>query len=273
MLGVIASIEAYRGDDARARLAAARALEVTRTSGVGRPDRLVRSALGMLELSLGDAQAAHRQLEPLVARTRAAAIGEPGAMRFVTDDVEALIGIGDLESADELLGWYEGCAQRLDRRSALASSARCRGLLASGRGDAEAAWALLADAIDRGADVALPLDRARTVMALGVVERRLQRKRAARETLEEALAAFEGVGARLWAQRVRDELQRIGGRRAESGELTAAERRVAELVGQGLSNREVASALFVSAKTVEFHLRNIFRKLGVRSRTELARRI
>ena len=72
MLGVMASIEAYRGDDARARWAAARALEVTRTSGVGRPDRLVRSALGMLELSLGDAPAAHRQLEPLVARTRAA---------------------------------------------------------------------------------------------------------------------------------------------------------------------------------------------------------
>ena len=134
-------------------------------------------------------------------------------MRFVTDDVEALIGIGDLESAGELLGWYEGCAQRLDRQSALASSARCRGLLASGRGDAEAACALLADAIDRYADVALPLDRARTVMALGVVERRLQRKRAARETLEEALSAFEGVGARLWAQRVRDELERIGGRR------------------------------------------------------------
>jgi DNA-binding CsgD family transcriptional regulator len=273
MLGVIASIEAYRGDDARARLAGARALEVTRTSGIGRPDRLVRSALGMLELSLGDVQAAHRQLEPLVARTRAAAIGEPGAMRFVTDDVEALIGIGDLESAGELLGWYEGCAQRLDRQSALASSARCRGLLASGRGDAEAAWALLADSIERGGDVALPLDRARTMMALGVVERRLQRKRAARETLEEAHSAFEGIGARLWAQRVRDELQRIGGRRTEGGELTASERRVAELVSQGLSNREVASALFVSAKTVEFHLRNIFRKLGVRSRTELARRI
>ena len=273
MLGVIASIEAYRGDDARARIAAARALEVARTSGAGRPDRLVRSALGMLELSLGDAPAAHRQLEPLVARTRAAGIGEPGAMRFVSDEVEALIGIGDLESADELLDWYEGCARRLDRQSALAASGRCRGLLASGGGDAQAACALLADTIDRYADVALPLDRARTVLALGVVERRLQRKRAARETLEEALSTFEGVGARLWAQHVRDELGRIGGRRVETGELTAAERRVAELVGQGLSNREVASALFLSAKTVEFHLRNIFRKLGVRSRTELARRI
>ena len=233
----------------------------------------MRSALGMLELSLGDAPAAHRQLEPLVARTRAAGIGEPGAMRFVSDEVEALIGIGDLESADELLGWYEGCARRLDRQSALAASGRCRGLLASGGGDARAACALLADTIDRYADVALPLDRARTVLALGVVERRLQRKRAARETLEEALSTFEGVGARLWAQHVRDELGRIGGRRVETGELTAAERRVAELVGQGLSNREVASALFLSAKTVEFHLRNIFRKLGVRSRTELARRI
>ena len=195
MLGVIASIEAYRGDDAQARIAAARALEVAQTSGAGRPDRLVRSALGMLELSLGDAPAAHRQLEPLVARTRAAGIGEPGAMRFVSDEVEALISIGDLESADELLGWYEGCARRLDRQSALAASGRCRGLLASGSGDAQAACALLADTIDRYADVALPLDRARTVLALGLVERRLQRKRAARGTLEEALSTFEGVGA------------------------------------------------------------------------------
>jgi DNA-binding CsgD family transcriptional regulator len=227
----------------------------------------------MLELSLGDAPAAHRQLEPLVTRTRAAGIGEPGAMRFVIDDVEALIGIGDLESADELLGWYEGCAQRLDRQCAIAASARCRGLLAAARGDAEAAHALLQGAIDRHAAVPLPLERARTLMARGVIERRLQRKRLARETLEEALSRFEDVGARLWAQRARDELERIGGRRAQTEELTASERRVAELVGQGLSNREVASQLFLSPKTVEFHLRNIFRKLGVRSRTELARRI
>jgi ATP/maltotriose-dependent transcriptional regulator MalT len=273
MLGVMTSIEAYRGDDARARETAARALAATQTSGVGRPDRLVRSALGMLELSLGDAPAAHRQLEPLVARTRASEIGEPGAMRFMTDDVEALIGMGDLGSADELLSWYEGCAQSLNRQSAIAASARCRGLLAAARGDADAARALLAGAIDRHADVPLPLERARTVMALGVVERRLRRKRVARETLEDALSAFEGVGARLWAQCARDELNRIGGRRAQTDELTASERRVAELVGQGLSNSEVASQLFLSPKTVEFHLRNIFRKLGVRSRTELARRV
>jgi DNA-binding NarL/FixJ family response regulator len=81
------------------------------------------------------------------------------------------------------------------------------------------------------------------------------------------------ASARGCGPSARDELDRIGGRRAEPGELTAAEHRVAELVGQGLSNREVASALFLSAKTVEFHLRNIFRKLGVRSRTELARRV
>jgi DNA-binding NarL/FixJ family response regulator len=105
------------------------------------------------------------------------------------------------------------------------------------------------------------------------VERRLQRKRVARETLEDALSAFEGIGAQLWAQCARDELNRIGGRRAQTDELTASERRVAELVGQGLSNSEVASQLFLSPKTVEFHLRNIFRKLGVRSRTELARRV
>ena len=272
MLGVIASIEAYRGDDARARMAAARALEVARTSGAGRPDRLVRSALGMLELSLGDAPAAHRQLEPLVARTRAAGIGEPGAMRFVPDEVEALIGIGDLESADELLGWYEGCAQRLDRQSALAASARCRGLLASGGGDA------------RGG-VRPPRGRDRAVRRRGAAARPRAHRAGARCRGAPPAAQARGTrDARGSARGIRRRRRaalgpaRPGRARADrrpprgAGELTAAERRVAELVGQGLSNREVASALFLSAKTVEFHLRNIFRKLGVRSRTELARR-
>ena len=90
-------------------------------------------------------------------------------------------------------------------------------------------------------------------------------------TLEEALAVFDGIGAALWAERARGELRRISGRAPTSGALTPAEERVAALVAEGRTNREVAAALFVSDRTVEGHLSRIFGKLGVRHRTELAR--
>jgi DNA-binding NarL/FixJ family response regulator len=97
------------------------------------------------------------------------------------------------------------------------------------------------------------------------------KRSAARGTLTEALASFEELGAALWVATVRAELARIGGRSPGGWELTPTEQRVAELVGDGLTNREVAARLHLTQKTIEFHLRNVFRKLGVRSRTELAR--
>jgi len=103
-------------------------------------------------------------------------------------------------------------------------------------------------------------------------QRRAKRKRDARETLGQALATFEGLGAAIWAGKARDELARIGGRAPSPSDLTPAEERVAALVAEGRTNREVAAVLFVSDNTVEFHLTHIYRKLGVRSRTELARR-
>ena len=97
-------------------------------------------------------------------------------------------------------------------------------------------------------------------------------KRAAREALDQALAIFEELGAAIWAENARVELARIGGRRASVGALTATEERVAELVAQGLTNKAVATELFVTDRTVEGHLTRIYAKLGIRSRSELARR-
>jgi DNA-binding NarL/FixJ family response regulator len=106
------------------------------------------------------------------------------------------------------------------------------------------------------------------------VERRARRKRAARSTLERALGIFQALGAPLWAQRARDDLARVGGAvPPSSSELTPTEQRIAQLVGEGMKNREVADDLFISVKTVEANLSRIFHKLGVRSRTELSRRI
>lgn len=116
-----------------------------------------------------------------------------------------------------------------------------------------------------------PLELGRTLLVLGTVRRRMRQKRRAREALEQAIATFEALPVPLWADRAHVELGHIGGRPAAGWELTATERQVAALVAEGLTNREVASRLYVTQKTVEFHLRNVFRKLGVRSRTELAR--
>jgi DNA-binding CsgD family transcriptional regulator len=106
---------------------------------------------------------------------------------------------------------------------------------------------------------------------LGTLNRRTRRKAAARAALQEALDDLEAMGARLWAERARAELARIGGR-APAGGLTPTEERVAELVAEGRSNKEVADALFVSVRTVEANLTRIYAKLGIRSRAELASR-
>src|SRR5206468_3376579 len=126
------------------------------------------------------------------------------------------------------------------------------------------------NALPLHSQVDLPLDRARTLLALGAAQRRAKRRHEARATLEEALAVFEAIGAALWADRARDELKRISGRAATPGALTPAEERVAALVAGGKTNREVAAALFLSDRTVEGHLAHVFGKLGVRHRTELA---
>ena len=105
------------------------------------------------------------------------------------------------------------------------------------------------------------------------MRRQAQQKKAAREALEQALAIFEELGARLWAEKARAELRRISGRRDASDELTETERRVAELAAHGRTNKEIAAQLFMGVSTVEAHLSHVYRKLGVRSRTDLATRL
>ena len=118
-----------------------------------------------------------------------------------------------------------------------------------------------------------PFERGRTLLALGTTQRRAKRKRAARDSLEQALAIFEDLGASLWAEKTRAELTRLGGHASKAGQLTPTERRVAELVTEGRSNRDVAATLFVSVRAVEANLTRIYAKLGVRSRAELTQRL
>jgi DNA-binding NarL/FixJ family response regulator len=118
-----------------------------------------------------------------------------------------------------------------------------------------------------------PFELARTLLALGTVQRRARRRRDARESLDRAIATFDLLGARVWAERARGELARIGGRAASGDGLTPSERRIAELVAEGMTNKEVAATLVVADRTVESALTQIYRKLDVRSRTELARKM
>ena len=268
-LALKALANAQLGDEASARGAARRALDLAdvRSRYVG---LVAASAVGHLELALGHPERAVEALVSTLDFARRESIAEPAAIRFVVDHVEALVELGRVDEASELLDWYEGNARRLERASALANCLRSRGLLAAQAGELDAALASYEEALALHAKVELPLDRGRTLLALGAAQRRAKRRREARGTLEEALALFEGLGAALWAERARGELKRISGRAASPGALTPAEERVAALVAEGKTNKEVAAALFLSDRTVEGHLAHVFGKLGIRHRAELA---
>ena len=143
-------------------------------------------------------------------------------------------------------------------------------MLASAHGELEAASDSLQTAFARFEGSGYPLETARTLLALGALERRKRHKAPAREHLEHALRVFEAIGSPPWEERARAELSRVGGRAPAPFDLTPTESTVADLVSEGATNQEVAARLFMSPKTVEWNLSRIYRKLGVRSRTELA---
>jgi DNA-binding CsgD family transcriptional regulator len=197
---------------------------------------------------------------------------EPVMRGWRAEYVEALLQLGRIDDATRLVADWEAAAERLGRQRVLAQTVRCRGLVAAARGDLSPALDLLEEAADRHQAVGDPFGRARALLALGMVRRRARQKRTARAALQAALAEFEGLGAASWAATARAELARIGGRRRMEG-LSPSELRVAALVAEGRTNREIASALFLSETTVASHLSHIYAKLGVRSRTELTRQM
>ena len=181
------------------------------------------------------------------------------------------MALGRLDEAEALLGWLDERGRALDRASALAAAARCRGLLAASRGDADAAIAAFDNALSEHDRVTMPFEQANAARARRDSAPH-KRKRLARASLEEALILNE-LGAALWAEKARTELAQISGRAPSRGALTPAEERVAALVAEGRTNKEVAAVLFVTDRTVRGHLSHIYAKLGVRSRAELARRL
>jgi DNA-binding CsgD family transcriptional regulator len=230
---------------------------------------LAQAALGFVELSESNAAGAIDHLAPAWELLRGSGIGEPAIFPFVADQIEALIELGRADEADAIVDWLEDRGRALSRPWAVAAAVRSRGLVAAATGALTVGLASLEDAVPLHESLAMPFELARTLLALGSVRRRAKQKRPAREILERSLAIFEELGAPLWAERVRAEIARIAGRRPK-GQLTEAEVRVARLAAAGRTNREIAGALFMSVRTVEGHLSNAYRKLELRSRTELA---
>ena len=268
-----ALIRAYRGPFAAARAEADSAIDAGLRSGVYYPALLGSQALGLVELASGNASGAHAILSMVTQVTAGREMVDPGwfALRPIPDDIESLIRLGDLAAAEPLLASLEERARRLDRASALAAAGRCRALLASAHGDQDAAAEALRQAFAAHERLEMPFQLARTHLAAGDVARRARRKMAAREHVASAQALFTRLGAAPWAERAAADLARLGGTRAGSLALTQAERQVAGLVAAGHTNREVAAELYMGLRTVEAHLSAVYRKLGIRSRSELAR--
>ena len=277
-LGIRAYAEACLGELSDARRDADASMRIADAAGFAGRSIQTRGVLGFVGLSGSDVDRAAAYFREAVARLFTADQGRWPPLAHtrlavptvLADAVEALAKLGRLEETRPLTDWLERDPGN-PWHSALA--AYCRGLTAAARGDQDRAQAELGEATGRFGPLALPLDHGRALLALSAAQRRGRRKSDARQSLQRALEIFDGIDAPLWAASARRELARIGGRpRGEAG-LTASERRVAELVASGRTNKEVAAALFISAKTVEGHLANVYTKLGVRSRAELARKV
>ena len=271
-LAYLARIEAAQGREELCREHAARAWELAAGTGVEAvADWHASVALGLLELGLGRPELAVEHLERPAGDVDRGTLAT-GVFRAAGDLFEAYLRAGDEPKARRLLDEFERRARELERPWALAVAARCRGLLADD-GDVDRHFR---EALRLHEPIDVPFDEARTRLSYGQRLRRARRRVEARGELRKALAGFERLGARLWVDLTRAELaasgERSRARDAVGEELTAQELQVALLVAGGATNREAGASLFVSPKTIEAHLGSIYRKLGLRSRTELAGR-
>jgi len=234
------------------------------------------SLAGFFELSLGNPREAWRWLEPALEQQDRLGQDVSTTMPLYTirpNAIETLIALDELDRAERLLESFEQNAAATKRPNGIVSSARCRALVAASRGDLDSAAEAIERAIAGHELLPDPFEHGRTMLVAGTVAHRARQKRKARLALEQATEIFDRLGARLWSEKAHAMLERAGGQRGGELDLTPTEQRIAELVAQGRSNKEVAAALFVSVRTVEANLSKIFRKLGLESRAELAARL
>jgi DNA-binding CsgD family transcriptional regulator len=226
-------------------------------------------ARGMLALSNGDNEVAVAWFQAVDHFASEAAIVDTPMLWWSSDLIEACVRHGMTEAAEQALHRFERALASRQTPTGFAVAARCRALL-----DPDAFQRHLAQALAWHDRSSMPFERARTELTLGRYLRRSHCPKDAREHLQAALDVFTRLGAVRWSEWCRAELEATGVRLPRPKQalsvLTPQELQVALHVAEGMPNREVAARLFLSVKTVEFHLRNVFQKLGINRRTELA---
>ena len=273
-LALLARLAAVEGRESEAREHAARADELAQR-GLG--NRLLRAqletTLGLLELGLARPLAAIEKLRPVADLAERHGVREPGVLPYAPDLIEAYARAGERQAAMRELAKLAEIAGAVDRRWALAAVARLRGLLGRDE-DLDELFGGALELHEQGAGSAF--ERARTELLYGERLRRAKRRVDAREHLRGAIELFDGLGAAPWSEQARRELRASGEsipRRDPTApeKLTPQELQIALQVAEGKTNRDVAAALFLSPKTVEFHLTRVYRKLNIHSRAELVR--
>jgi DNA-binding CsgD family transcriptional regulator len=268
-LAGLAVLEARQGREATCRAHAADAVGLCRELGMGYFETWAVGALGELELALGGAAAAARHFERQSDLLGTLGVTDPDALPG-PELVEAYVRLGRRDAAERAASDFEALAEGKGQAWSLARARRCRGLV---RGDFEAPFEE-ALALHRSTPDVFEL--AKTSLAYGARLRRARKRARARTHLRSALETFDQLGAGPWTGIAQSELGATGEtiRTRESGaffRLTPQELQIAVALSEGMSTREAAAALFVSPKTVEYHLRHVYQKLGVRSRDDLAR--
>lgn len=268
-----ALVAAHAGELLTARDLATEGLALALAAGDLTLEVYHRHILGFIALSAGSPSEALEQLEPAALAARATGTRHPGRFKLEGDRIEAAVGGGALDLARAIASDLAEVNAVAPTPWTRAIGARARGLLLIAEDDLGAAVAALEAALRAHETLPMPLERARTLLLLGQVHRRRKEKRLADECLREAIGILEVVGARVWADRARAELARVGRRPRASTDLTETERRVAELAARGLSSREIAEAAFLAPKTVGNVLGRVYQKLDIHSRAELGARV
>jgi DNA-binding CsgD family transcriptional regulator len=273
-LAWLSLVEAMLGHGDEARGHGGRALEITARRGDRWNEVRARVGLGHDALARGRVDVAVEWLEPAARMLADGGVRHPNMFRVDCDLIEAQVRLGRRAAAQAQLDRLVENAELAGQAWPAAVAARCRAMLADD-GDIDDAFGAALAQHEREASA---FERARTCLCYGERLRRGRRRRHARDCLHEAVAVFDALGARPWADRTRAELRASGERLRPRGptaqeQLTPQELQVAVAAAEGLRNKEIAARLFLSPKTVEFHLSRAYRKLDVRSRTELARRL
>jgi DNA-binding CsgD family transcriptional regulator len=265
---------AARGDEERARRLGADVLPWAEPLVDRYSPLRVWWSIGELELARGDPQAAAPLLEHALRWLERGGLRNPGCVPIVPDAIECFAATGRTDEAAALASRHEEDARALDTPWAKASALQGRAIVELAEGETAAAVESASAASTAYAAIGAPLNEARARLLVGDAHRRAGERRAAAEEIRNALELFQHLGAALWQERAERELRRASPRaRKDRGALTAAEQRVASLVAAGRTNKQVAAELFTTIATVEAHLTRIYRKLGIRSRTELTRRV